>query len=619
MLLAYLLLFKGFFLLRFVLFYLTFTTVLYANSGIDYINLANEKKLFEDRYWHLLLHTPSKNGISEIDDVRFFLAQDGFENPKAELEATIAALYNETSLDDNATACRFPARKKWLVDTLDLKDLPIVECKEFDALVKRMDPRSASLVFPFAHVNSPASMFGHTFIRIDSAYESRMLSYAINYAAGADPEKENGFLFAIKGLVGGYPGNYSLLPYYEKLKEYRDSDQRDIWEYDLDLNTDEVMQMVRHIWELRETYSWYYFFDENCSYNMLWLIEIARESVHLRDSFTYYVIPPETVERVYQSGIVRQMHYRPSKRTTLLAYEDVLTPDERQECLSVANGTIGPDQIASDSRRSEQSRRYILEAASELNQYNYMNANVSKEDYLKYSRSILTQRSLLGKGERLPIAQVDNPLEGHQATRLRAQIGWRNRNPIQLLGWRPANHDLFDSDVGYLRGTQIEFLDTLLRFEDSKLELERLTLLSIASIAPRTDFFKPLSWRMKSGWDTAFLNENSRFMTSVGAGFSWGNEYGYFYITVDPLFYLSSDLDAGIGGSAGAVLYENKMFKTNLEGTQRIFDTGEEQLLFTASQHCRASENISLSLSYDFVEKYKEDWNTVKFTFDYFF
>ena len=592
---------------------------MYAIGDTVYINQANEKKIFEDRYWHLLLHIPAKNGISEIDDPRFFLAEDGFQNPKAELEATIKALYHEVSLDDNATACRFPARTKWLVDTLHLKNLPEVECKEFNDLVKRMDPRSASLVFPFAHVNSPASMFGHTFIRIDSAYESKMLSYAINYAAAADPEKENGFLFAIKGLVGGYPGNYSLLPYYEKLKEYRDSDQRDIWEYDLDLSTDEVMQMVRHIWELRETYSWYYFFDENCSYNMLWLIEVAREDIHLRDYFTYYVIPPETVQRIYQSGIVKKMHYRPSKRTTLLAYESVLTRKERQECLNIANGKIEPTSITSDTMRSEQSRRYILEAASELNQYNYMNADVDKEKYLKYSRSILTQRSLLGKGEKLPIVQADNPIKGHQATRLRAEIGWRNKNPIQLLGWRPANHDLSDSDVGYLRGTQIEFLDTLLRVEDSKVELERLTLLSIASIAPRTDFFKPLSWRMKSGWDTDYLNDSSRFMTSVGAGFSWGNEYGYVYIMIDPLFYLSSAIDAGIGCSAGTVLYESKNFKTNLEATQRLFDTGHDQLLFSASQHYRSSPNTALSISYDYVEKYHGNWDTVKFTFDYYF
>lgn len=610
-------------MLRYIFIYTYFISVLCADSAADYISIAEKKKLFEDRYWHLLLHIPSKGNVSEIDDARFFLAEDGFENPKAELRATIDALYHEQSLDDNSTACRFPARKQWLVKTLGLTDLPMVECQEFNTLIKRMDPQSASLVFPFAHVNSPASMFGHTFIRIDSSYESKMLSFAINYAAAADPDKENGFLFAIKGLVGGYHGNYSLLPYYEKLKEYRDSDQRDIWEYDLDLNRDEVMQMVRHIWELKDTYSWYYFFDENCSYNMLWLVEVARESVHLREYFTYYVTPPETIHSVYESGIVSQMHYRPSKRTTMLAYEDMLTAEEREESLSLAQGDIAPESIVNDKTKSEQSKRYILEAASELNQYNYMNAKANKEDYLKYSRSILSQRALLGKGDELPISQPANPLTGHQATRITAQTGWRNGTPIQLLGWRPANHDLLDSDVGYLRGTQIEFLDTLLRYEDNKLEIEKLTFLSIASIAQRTDFFKPFSWRMKSGWDTNYLNDKSRFMTSIGAGLSWGNELGYFYFMLDPLFYYSSKFDAGVGGSMGAVVYENKMLKTNMEGTHRIYDNGQRQWLAMFSQNIRLNNNLALKLQYDYVQKetsiQNDGWNTFKLSLDYFF
>ncbi len=609
-------------MLRFFLLINLCLSLSYADAQ-HYVAMAEEKKLFEDRYWHLLLHTPDIGGKSEIDDARFFLSDEGYENPRAELEATINALYNERVFDDNATACRFPARKAWLVDKLDLQGLPEVECKAFDALVKRMDPRSATLVFPFAHVNSPASMFGHTFIRIDSSYESKMLSYAINYAAGADPDKENGFLFAIKGLIGGYHGTYSLLPYYEKLKEYRDSDQRDIWEYDLDLNRAEVMQMVRHIWELKDTYSWYYFFDENCSYNMLWLIEVARGDIHLREYFTYHVIPPETVHAVYDSGIVSKMHYRPSKRTTLLAYEDVLDADERELTLSLARGEVEPEEVASDEMITQQSKKYMLEAASELNQYNYMNAEVNKEDYLRYSRSILTQRSKLGKGEALPIDEPDNPLQSHQATRMSAQIGWRNGTPVQFLGWRPANHDLYDSDVGYMRGTQIEFLDTLIRYEDEKVKVETLTLLSIASIAPRSDFFKPFSWRMKSGWDTDFLDDKSRFMTSVGGGFSWGNDYGYVYATVDPLFYMTSKFYAAVGTSVGAALYEGKNFKTNLEGSYRFYDNGEEQRIAKVTQNIRFYNNLALKLQYAYVQKAplvkKEEWNTFKFSLDYFF
>ena len=138
-------------------------------SSTHYINKANELNLSNEHYWHLLLHID--NGLSEIDDTRFFLAQDGKTNPKSELEATIDSLLNETSFDDNATACLFPARKTWLKEQLNIKDFPQVSCKEYQKVLKRLDPKSATIIFPAAHINSPASMFGHTFLRINSSYE----------------------------------------------------------------------------------------------------------------------------------------------------------------------------------------------------------------------------------------------------------------------------------------------------------------------------------------------------------------------------------------------------------------------------------------------------------------
>ncbi|MBU1659806.1 DUF4105 domain-containing protein, partial [bacterium] len=223
-------------------------------------------KLSDERYWHLLLHM--QDGVSEIDDSRFFFAVDGKTNAKNELFATLDAFFEEQNSEDNSSLCRFPARAAWLQEKLNIHDFPHADCREYDKTLHRLNPQSATLVFPSAHINSPASMFGHTFLRINSAYKSKLLSYAVNYAADANPDDTNAALFAVKGLFGGYFGKYSLLPYYDKLKEYRDTEQRDIWEYDLDLDEKEVLNMVRHIWELNGTQSRYYFFTENCSYNM---------------------------------------------------------------------------------------------------------------------------------------------------------------------------------------------------------------------------------------------------------------------------------------------------------------------------------------------------------------
>lgn len=521
---------------------------------------------------------------SEIDDESFFLSPKGKENAQAELEATINALLEDKSstFDDNSTGCRFPARKWWLKKELGIINLPKLSCNDFNSLMKRVDPQSATLVFPSAFIKSPASMFGHTFLRIDSSMKSKMLSYAINYAADANTKTESGMIFAVKGLFGGYYGRYSLLPYYEKIKEYRDSEERDMWEYDLDLTPEEMKQMMRHIWEIHNTYSWYYFFTENCSYNMLWLIEVAREDIHIREYFNYQVIPPETIHAIVSEGIVKEYHYRPARRSKLLAYENYLKDEEVEDVFNLSKNIISAESVF-DSNKSKQTKMYILEASSEFIEYDYLAGDINKSIYRDRLHNVLLVRSRLGKGEKIDIPIPDNPMKGHRALRVKAELGVRNGNNIGFLGLRPANHDIKDSDIGFLRGTQIEFLDTLVSYSKNELDVEKATIISLISLSPRGKFFKPFSWRLATGWDKNYLSESTKFTANASGGFTWGSDSAYVYLLVDTLFYTDKDLTSGIGGVAGTVLYEGNYFKTNIEVIQRNFDTGSNQLIFSTS------------------------------------
>lgn len=517
---------------------------------------AHSLKLSQTRYWHLLMHSPKDE--SEIDDEAFFIAQDGKNNLAAELDETIRHLNEDTNRSDESLFCRFPARRAWLEHELNAS-FGVGECHAYDALVAKMDPQKVTLVFPTAHINSPASMFGHTFLRIDSSMESKLMSYAINYAAQTD--ETNGITFAYKGLFGGYLGFYSMLPYYEKLKEYRDSESRDVWEYDLNLTPDEVMAMVRHIWELQRINSWYFFFDENCSYHMLWLAEIARPSVRLRDHFTYHVIPPQTVRAFEEEGLVSTKHFRPSKRTKLLAYEQQLTPSLIQEVKALASGELKPQEkvFTFDDR-------YALEAAAELVEYDYIEGRITKEVYAKRYHELLTKRAMLGQGEILSIAPKSNPDTAHHAARVSVAQGWFHQRSPLLIGWRPAFHDLSEDDTGHLGGAQIEFLDAQAGIDHDKLSLEKLTVLSLASITPVSPFFKPFSWRMKSGWDREYGTDRLSFVTRVGAGAAIGDDRVFGYFLSEPEVRLGFNADIGIGFTAGCGLNWGYRMKTLIEG-----------------------------------------------------
>jgi hypothetical protein len=544
-----------------------------------------------------------EDGVSQIDDKRFFLASDGKTNAKNELNATIEALFNEITFDDNSTSCRFPARKAWLQEELNIEKFPDVNCVEYNKILERLNPKSVTLVFPSAHINSPASMFGHTFLRINSAYDSKLLSYAVNYAADADPNKENGALFAIKGLFGGYYGKYSLLPYYDKLKEYRDSEQRDIWEYDLDLNEKEVLRMVRHIWELNETHSSYYFFTENCSYNMLWFLEAARPGLDLRKYFNFQVIPLETAHATKAEGIINNTFYRPSKRTILLKYEELIDKEHIRIPLMLVSSDMNVTDVLSDKEIDAQQKMYILEASIELLEYSFSKSKIEKEKYLKLFHTISRARAALGQGNVLDIKTPPNPIESHQAIRASLGGGFREGEKIGFLGLRPAYHDLEDSSYGFLRGTQIEFLNLELSYSQNKLDVEDATILSIVSLAQRSEFFENLSWRTKFGWDKNSLDSTPNFIGTIGAGFSWGNELGYVYIMADPLFYLDGEFKSAIGSSLGFVFDKFSHMSTNIEATRRWYDSGDGQNLFALSQSFRVSQNTQLKFKYDYKER----------------
>ena len=564
------------------------------------------------------------DGKSEIDDANFFFAPDGKSNAKSELNATIEALFNETSFDDNASGCRFPARKEWLKQKLNITDFPSIECREYEKILQRLSPTSATLVFPSAHINSPASMFGHTFLRINSKYNSKLLAYAVNYAADADPSKENAIVFSIKGLIGGYYGLYSLLPYYEKLKEYRDSENRDVWEYDLNLTQDEVLQMIRHIWELNGTRSQYYFFTENCSYNMLWFIEVARPSIHLREHFRFEVIPLETVHASELEGIISKRNYRPSKRSKLLRYEALIDAENIDYVKELVDRNASIGTFLQNKELSNQEKMYILEATIELLEYSYAKSKITKDEYIEHFHKLTKARASLGQGKVVEVQVPANPLDGHRAVRASVGFGYRADKPIGFLGIRPAYHDLEDSNLGFLRGTQIEFMNLLFSYnEKSNFKVENATLISIVSLAQRSEFFSGFSWRMKLGWDRNYIADTSKFSTSIGAGYSIGNKTMYSYLMFDPLFYATDGFTTGIGGTLGLVVDRYDFFNTNIEATYRQYDTGATQALVKVSQNFRLAQSMQLQFKYDYIEKEKENVskgeNTYRVVFHYYF
>lgn len=546
-------------------------------------------ELHNKRYWHTLLHF--KNGMSEIDDIKFFLSSDGKYNPKKELEATIDALRK----NKEQIFCKFPARSQWILehDSILKEEIGDYSCSDIDTLIQEYDPKSVSLIFPTAHINAPSSMYGHSFLRIDHNKKTPLISQAINYAA--QTRESNGVLFAYHGLTGGYKGRYSITPYYEKIKEYNDMERRDIWEYELNLSIEEIRRLLYHQFELKAHYADYFFFTENCSYNLLWLLEAARVGVKITDKFHLKAIPIDTIRAVKDEGFVSEVVYRASKSKKIK--EIVKNIDDIVTAKSFINQNYDGALI---KEKSPKQKAYILDLSSELLRYKRAKNKIEKKVYIKDLMRILGQRSQIGVTSDYTIAKPSDPLEGHKTNRLRLSI----KEDAYLLSFKPSFHDIYDLEKGFIEGAYINFFDLALqKNHDESIKLEKFDIVNIASYAPRDQIFKPLSWEIAFGWIRNY-KDVLEFTLRGGVGHSYESMGFLYYLFLSPSLYMSNELSASLSPKIG-IIKNFSSFKMGAVAQREFFSYGEEITRAEVFSTYNIYKDISLNLKYDITDSKK--------------
>ncbi|MFN1267535.1 Lnb N-terminal periplasmic domain-containing protein [Pseudomonas lundensis] len=578
---------------------------LYAAPQIDNQRV---QQLANDPFWISLGHYEARTlggWRSYVSDDKFFIAPDGAQHPDAELRATVEALYSPLSLGDKHPQCVYPARTRWLKAQLNLTDLPPAPCAEFTQWFKDVAPHSTVMIFPAAYLNSPSSMFGHTLLRIDQAdvqsNKTALLSYAINFGAYIEGS-DNSILYAWKGLAGGYPGLFALVPYQEKLSEYRSLENRDLWEYRLNLTPEETQRMVEHVWELKQIQFDYFFFDENCSYRLLELLQVARPGLQLTTQFPLTAIPTDTVKAVKEAGLVESIEYRPSRERELLDRAKALDPEEQQWVLQVSadqKQLQNPDFKALPGAR----QALIIDAAYRLERYR---ANGLERDTDRSQRSFELLRAInQNPAPQLHVEKPELPENGHQSRTWQVGVGSRDDKAFGEYGLRMAYHDLNDNAPGFPLGAQIEILQLKLRqYEGNHWQIQQLDLANIRSLTPRNDLLKPWSWQVGGGLERVLGKHGDETLVSHvngGAGGTWqlADEVLGFALGTVRVEH-NNDFAAFVSPAAGfntGVLWRNPIGNLSLEAKGDYFTNGEIRRTLSLNQQWELSRNLGLRLT----------------------
>jgi hypothetical protein len=473
------------------------------------VQQAEQKRLAEQPMWWRLLHY--RSGLfgvaSEVDGGPFFNAEDGKTNPQAELAATLRAFFSAGPGDEDIQHpfCRFPARLAWLNAELafDFRVLPRQACPRYEEFKARVDPESLSLIFSSYFLNNPASAFGHTLLRLNKKRASKdearqaLLDYGINF--GATVDTGNALLYALKGLAGLFAGEFTNVPYYFKVREYNDYESRDLWEFELALTPAEVKMAVAHIWELGSAFFRYFYLSENCSYQMLGILEVASPRIELVSKLGWPVLPVDTLRAIADNpGLVRALQYRPSTRVQFRRRLGALDPGEAALVFQLGDDPDAPLPEAYDAGR----RMAILDLADFRYNKELLDP-ASAASRLK--QRLLSRRAALGiPSPPLVISTpaLENPLRGHERARLDLGEGHATSGGFyHALDLRLALHDFSDPSAGYPETLSISFLPIRLRYylEREKLVLREASLIAITSLVPMDVFDRSLSWHARLG------------------------------------------------------------------------------------------------------------------------
>lgn len=567
---------------------------------------AYAEDLSQDPQWLALLHYQSQfigRDESTIDTENFFLNKNGKYDASAELEATINLFENS---EDTEKKCLFPARYKWLKQQ-GVVSKPFPKCPEWESFYDDIRPAGVTLLFTNAYMNNPASLFGHTLLRIDTARQgTQLLAHGANY--GAFTGEQNGLLFAVHGLTGGYYGGFTVKPYYDIINQYNNIENRDIWEMNLDFTSEELDMLMAHLWEVGQAQSRYYFFTENCSYMLMEVLDAVRPSLKLAKDFPAHAIPLDTMKAVQsRSGLVKGVHYRPSRQNKILYRYQQMTPEQKESYKKLIK-----DQNTDDPSLSAG----VLETAYQYVQYQYVAEKLELSDYRKQSFSLLRRRNQLGRDDGLKeLSEGKNPLLAHGSSAFGGGFGWKRGTAFQQINARPAYTSLLDNSYGLLSGAEINFLNVTARHydNDNKFVLEKFDLVGIKSLSPIDFMFQPISYNIGLSIDREFnpksRSEGYAFNISGGAGGAYAlNEhikaFGFVNNHLAYGGFLPHNSWAGLGPELG--IYADYGNWRLLASVEKVFATSHfaDKLKYNAAISFDLTKNTALQLKYKFNENH---------------
>lgn len=581
---------------------------------------ADLDRLADDPTWLKLVHHKDRlsgPGGSDILTPSFFLAADGARNPRAELEATIAGLIAPGGADpDDTVRCRFPARTRWLSQQLGWPQSGLTPCPAYDVWRGAEPITGASLIFASGYLKNPASYYGHILLKLNTggaAGRRNLTDYVMNFGASY-PSNENGLVYIVKGMGGGYQASYSHLPFYNHQFNYAESELRDVWEYELELDIDQTAFMADHVWEVSGTANRYYFLRQNCAYRLAQLINLVID-VPLIPPDKPWTMPIDVFERLMRDHpgkpLVRSVVRIDSRQNAFRRAYFALPSRSQRDVVAYVDGTaIAPGvELAGEAP--------VLDVL--IDYYSFLDASAEKargkpdDDAMKARRNalLLARLRLPAATAAIPPAPTSLPNEGQKSSLLQVSYVANDRigDGVELR-LRPAYHDFLTYAPGVLAGSELAFADTRLDVRNGKIRLRGLDLVKVTALnLSPTGLVRDgaAAWSIRFGAEDRALSCQDCLIGFIEGGYGRAtqlSENAIIYGMINGRAVTGDESSGNFSGgvSGGLIFGADRAWRANLEiGAWQDVDGDHE-----ASPYSRAELRLGSNPRWDLRARY--DW-----------
>ena len=561
---------------------------------------ALRSELYEQPIWRALTHTEGTQ--THLRGSALILTGEAF-TPASEMMRTIEVLYG--SENPTAEQCALPARNEWISMQLGIEPASLTHCADLNEFLARAPVDRVAVVYASENISQPSSTMGHILIKIegedpDGNHREHAVSFFTEIRGFNVPK------IVYDSLIAGKKGYFSLTPYDQKAQAYLAGEQRNIWEYQLELTAAQKKIIQLHIWELKTANPTYFFDSYNCATLTNFILATAEPT--LLEDGTYFLSPLDVIKGVNQRDLINRVVVTPSNKWKVRMISGSL-PQQVNQAVKWSADSGDADELP--VMRSNEQQFLVHSLARAYSDFLYEQGLREPAAWTAYSKRLDEMEAPAVHDYVIDLSQYKNPLETPKDGQWYGGFYRYDHESYVEVGLLPVSHTLSDDNRQFFSETELRLADIsiLVSPESGDVELNEFQLLSASSFLPRNEFTGGLSGKFRIGLEPQYDAELKRKIAGNIAGALGGTYEPITHVLVYGVMNLGLGYRVGhspylyAGPEAGLILDEILDMKTILaiSTTFGQIDPGSEFVSISFRQSKRVSDRYTVVVDANYV------------------